>query len=240
VNKLRLLFLCAAAGNAATVLFTGLPANTEYGTYNGFATATIDGTAGQLLICDDYSHTTYVPSGPLAYLVSSLAAPDSLDQVRFKDDAIDRYKQAALLIDRLDSSQSGLLDLTADIQYALWHLFTPSSPVTVTAQTLLAETASRVSSLNPADVDIYQRLEIYTPDITFGSNQEFLRLTPHVPLPPSIVLPPHPIATPEPGPAVLMVAGMLVMIGPLLLRRLSAQIARVKARRDNTPLASEP
>ena len=170
--------------------------------------------------------------------MSSLAAPDSLDHVRFKDDAIDCYKQAALLIDRLDDNHSGLLDLTADIQYALWHLFTPSSPLTVTAQTLLAETASRISSLNPADVDIYQRLEIYTPESTFALNQEFLRLAPH--RTPSVVLPANPAAAPEPGPGALMFAGVLVMIGPLLLRRLSARLLWVRATRDNSPPAFEP
>jgi len=40
---------------------------------------------------------------------------------------IEKYKEAAMLLDGLRQTGHGsLLDLTADYQYALWMLFTPT------------------------------------------------------------------------------------------------------------------
>jgi hypothetical protein len=239
MSKLLFFFVSAAAAHAATVVFTALPVNTRYGTYNGYAAATVDGAPGQMLICDDFAHTTYVPSGPLTYVVSSMAGPDGLHFVRFTENAVERYHQAALLLDGLDHSSAGLLDLTAEYQYALWHLFTPSTPMSVTAETLLAETAVRAAALRPEDMAIYTRLEIYTPSQSFATNQEFLRLagTP----PPFVGLDPPKggVATPEPGPGPLIAVGVLLMaVG--LWRRSPMRSVLAKATRGSSPHVSEP
>ena len=153
VQKLLILgFVSALAAAGSTIQFTGLPINTEFGTFNGFALATVDGSPDQLLICDDFNHTTYVPSGPLMYDASTLGAADPLQYVRFPGgQAMALYEQAALLLDGLQHTGNGqLLDLTADYQYALWHLFTPSVALpTATARTLLQDTAAAVAQGNP-------------------------------------------------------------------------------------------
>ena len=41
---LFLVILSATAAFAETIYFTGLPVNTAFGTYNGFALATVNGT----------------------------------------------------------------------------------------------------------------------------------------------------------------------------------------------------
>ena len=57
-----LLLLPGCYANTVTVYFTNLPATVENGTYNGFSIATVNGIPNQLLICDDYFDTTYMPS----------------------------------------------------------------------------------------------------------------------------------------------------------------------------------
>src|SRR5688572_1503875 len=105
MRKVLLLLISSAAGAfGASISFTALPLNTAYRTYNGFAQATVDGVPAQLLVCDDYDHTTYVPSGPFTYNVSTLAGTSPLQYARFADplaweDSIALYKQAALLVD---------------------------------------------------------------------------------------------------------------------------------------------
>lgn len=208
VRKVLLVLLLGATGAfATTISFSLLPLNTAYGTYNGFATASVDGVPGQLLVCDDYDHTTYVPSGPLTYTLSTLVGSDPLEHARFadpyaRDQSIARYQHAALLVDGMLNS-SPLLNLTADYQYALWHLFTPTValPPTSTAQTLLSETALDVTNVSTRNLDIYSRLLIFTPTAEFGSNQEFLAMS-LVPLTPSSQ---H--AVPEPSAWVLMSIG---------------------------------
>ena len=240
MSKLLFFFLSAAAAHAATVMFTALPANTQYGTYNGYAAATVDGAPRQMLICDDFAHTTYVPSGPLTYLVSSMVGPNPLQFVRFTENAPERYHQAALLLDGLDHATPGLLDLTAEYQYALWHLFTPSTPMSVTAGTLLTETAVRAATLRPEDMAIYARLEVYTPAGSFATNQEFLRLA-RTPPPFVGIDPPKTggVATPEPGPGPLIAFGVLLMaVG--LWRRSPVRPVQVNATRGSSPRVSEP
>ena len=177
------------AGFGTTIQFTTLPSNTEFGTYNGFAPATVDGLPNQLLVCDDYDHITYVPSGPLQYNLSTL---DSLQYARFVNQsfAIEQadYRQAALLVDGLaHSGPSQSPDLTADYQYALWHLFTPGVALNATEQSLFDQTAQSVASNPNAYSDLYSRLRIYTPTQAYQSNQEFLELA-DAPEPPAGVL----------------------------------------------------
>jgi hypothetical protein len=227
VRKLLILgFGSVLAAGASTIQFTGLPINTEFGTFNGFAFATVDGSPDQLLICDDFNHTTYVPSGPLVYDASTLAGADPLEYVRFAGEPqpVALYEQAALLLDGLQHTGNGqLLDLTADYQYALWHLFTPSVALpTATAHTLLRDTAAAVAQGDPRNLEVYSRLKIFTPEEPFATNQEFLQLLDSPPpvvklASPSLVAP-----VPEPSPALLIGAGIALIafaVGSRRMRR---------------------
>jgi hypothetical protein len=238
------LFMTVSAGFADTIQFTGLPANTQYGTYNGYATATIDGIPSELLICDDFDHTTYVPSGPLDYSVSTLTGADPLQFARFADpsqfdSSVAKYEEAAILLNGLrQTGPSLLLDLTADYQYALWMLFTPSvaSP-NATAQTLLNDAASSVQQGGPSNEALYSELRIFTPDAGYSSNQEFLQMAADLTLPPPDLQ--ESAATPEPAPAVLIGIGIVVIGLSVGARRLRKRHQSGVITLDNTPRGSE-
>ncbi|MBZ5618831.1 MAG: hypothetical protein LAQ69_08935 [Acidobacteriia bacterium] len=233
MNKLPtlLLFLIASAGFANTIRVTGLPANTQYGTYNGFAFATIDGAPAQL-ICDDFNHDTFVPSGNMTYNLSTLTGPNPLQYARFVDpnqwdSSIVRYEEAAVLLIGLRQTGPGyLLDLTADYQYALWMLFTPGvTPPNATAQTLLNDAAASVQHSRSSNQPLYSALRIYTPTAAFASNQEFLNFA-------------YPqledtLATPEPSPMILIAIGIAAMTLSGGSRRLR-QLRDAKVRSDST------
>jgi len=178
-----LLLLTASSGWASSIQFVSLPGNTQFGTFNGWVTSTVDGVPLQQLICDDYDHETYVPSGPIDFSVSTLLGDSILQYARFFDskhaaDSITRYEEAAVLLDGLRNTGPGsILDLTADYQYALWYLFTPTVNLpNQTAKTLLSDAARTVAKGDAATLALYSDLVIYTPMAKYSSNQEFLQL----------------------------------------------------------------
>jgi hypothetical protein len=194
IKVLFLIGMCAPGTLAATIQFTALPSDTEYGTYNGYVAATIDGQFNQPLICDDFDHTTYVPSGPLKFNESALAGASPLEYARFS--GLMQYEAAAFLLSGLNSNPGA----TADYQYALWHLFTPSVRLPDSrAQGLLDTAAADVALGGSSASDLYLRLQIYTPAQAYGSNQEFLRLAEAQNTAASI---------PEPAGAVMMAVGL--------------------------------
>jgi hypothetical protein len=228
VHKLLLLLCASGVAAGASIEFTGLPINTQFGTFNGFALATVDGVANQLLICDDFSHTTYMPSGPLTYDGSTLSDSDPLEYARFATQndtsgSAQRYEEAALLLEGLSHTGPGeLLDLTADYQYALWSLFTPSVPLPdVTARTLLSNAEEAALAGSPQNLEVYSRLRILTPSEPFAGNQEFLQL---LDSPPPVTVTGPLLGAPAPEPSSFLLIGLgiallAVGVGGKRLRR---------------------
>ncbi|HLK68735.1 MAG TPA: hypothetical protein VKU19_35130 [Bryobacteraceae bacterium] len=231
-----LFFLTASGGFADTIQFTALPVNTQYGTYNGYASATINGTPLEALICDDFNHETFVPSGPMDFSLSTLTGSNPLQNARFVDPnqqttTINKYEEAAVLLDGLNHTGPGLLlDLTGDYQYALWMLFTPTvNAPNATAQTLLNDAAAAVRANAISTQALYSELRIFTPTAAFASNQEFLQLSASAT---SFDLsdPGGPVATPEAPPSVLFAIGIGAISLSLLVRRfLKREAAEVRA-----------
>jgi hypothetical protein len=190
---------------ADAISFTGLPANTDHGTYNGFVSGTIDGLPFDDLICDDWSHTTYVPSQNLNYNVSVL---DTLEYARFASPGgptaadINNYRAAAILVQGLIDHP----DQVADYQYALWELFTPSAPFYSGAHDLLTDALTLVQGDISGYADLFSRLRIYTPQRDSETNQEFLEID-------------APAPVPEPGSVTLLLL-VMALIASSRIRRL--------------------
>ena len=210
--KLRLVLFAlgvAMAGHASTIILaaTGAPTTDENGNYgstnathNGFITATIGGIANQMIVCDDFTHTTSVPSGNMVYDFSTLGGPNQLQNVRFTGaNEVTNYDEAAVLLAGLyayeatyGSNASG--DTITDFQYAIWNIFDPYNPSTNPGgvkvnsnQSALQSGALYMMSTQAAmlSADVYPFIKIYTPDPEGGSasNQEFMQYI--VPEPPT-------------------------------------------------------
>jgi hypothetical protein len=209
---IKILAICClflSSVHAASIVLTG--------TNGVFLTATVDGQANQLVICDDFYHTSYVPSGPLTYNTSLLTGPNALQYARFQVFAVQRYQMAAFLLDGLSQAGPGsTMDLSTEYQYALWHLFAPSVELpNRTALTLLSNAWESVEAGGLAADLLYSRLRIYTPTYTYRSNQEFLQLL-QAPDPRPWDPPVH---APEPSSAMLMAAGATMISVSYALRR---------------------
>ena len=173
--------------SASTVVFTALPPVFQNGTYNGFATATIDGVPNQLLLCDDDAHTTYMPSDSILYDYSTLTGSNPLQFARFSDhpatmDDLTKYEVAAVLLYELNLAGSANADLVTDYQYAIWNMFDPTTSLFRPNQSALQQAAIDIV-LGKATAPVwlstaYADLAIYTPQSAYASNQEFLGLNP--------------------------------------------------------------
>lgn len=176
---LAALLLSVTACYADTIFFTALPNTNMNGTYNGFATATVNGIPSQLLICDDYDDTTYMPSSSnLIYNELTLVGPNALQYARFNKL---NYDEAAVLVYELAETQSASATTITDYQYALWNLMTPG--VSFVPGRASQEQALQTSALalvgNSADAaflagSVYAYTRIYTPTAAYASNQEFV------------------------------------------------------------------
>jgi hypothetical protein len=171
--------LTACYASTVTMFFTALPATNENGTYNGFSTATVNGIPSQLLICDDYDDTTYMPSSSnMIYDYSTLEGPDPLQYAMFGKA---NYDEAAVLVWELTETPNPSATTIEDYQYALWNLMTPS--VSLVPGRATQEQALQTSALamvsNAADAQfltstVYAYTQVYTPTAAYAGNQEFI------------------------------------------------------------------
>ncbi len=144
--------------------------------------AAVDGQANQQLICDDYDHTSYVPSGMLVYAVSTLTGDRILQSARFIDHqdwsgSVLKYQEAAFLLDgltRAGPSRAG------DYQFALWHLFTPRAALPSSSALRLLNQAAAAAQGGELSEEFYSRLRVYTPTAAYASNQELLQWLPEM------------------------------------------------------------
>ncbi|HMD71898.1 MAG TPA: hypothetical protein VKF41_11170 [Bryobacteraceae bacterium] len=225
LTTLALLSVAACHASDIVLAATGLPSTLENGnygssdeTYNGFAIATIAGTPGQWIICDDYSHDTPVPSGNMLYEASSVGGSGSLANVRFTgSNEVQNYDEAAVLVWELyeyveATGSKASANTITDYQYALWNIFDPYSAsanpsgvqVNANQLALQSEALNLVKTQGAAlSSAVYPNVRIYTPDPNGGSNgsQEFMQAV-----------------APEPGTLPLAVGAMLVAAG-LAMRR---------------------
>src|SRR5450432_2153356 len=105
-TALLLLLLATGLFADSLITFNTLPSTVENGTYNGFVGATIDGLNTKI-ICNDFDHVTYVPSGPSSFVLSTL--PD-VSQTRFQNER--EYDVAAYLLFGDGNTLAGLENIT--------------------------------------------------------------------------------------------------------------------------------
>ena len=114
--------------------------------------------------CVDFSGTTYIYS-PFNVIVSSLSDLTNTKFYDKKDPALSlkQYQQVGWLMYEMQINPTQV----ASIQYAMWSIFTPSTPTYGdSAYWLDAST-----KINPNDYD-FSKMRVYTP--TGSKNQEFI------------------------------------------------------------------
>jgi hypothetical protein len=149
---------------ATTLNLTALPVNTYGGYFVGQAVGNLNGGAPLDVVCDDFNHTSNIPS---SFDVNISTLP-SLEFARFGNDgvALDKYQRAAWLMWQMPLNPSSE---TGPIQFAMWNLFYPGAPDPAgTSEWLGRANAIDVSTFN------YSNIRVYTPTSGFAGNQEFL------------------------------------------------------------------
>jgi hypothetical protein len=246
-------FLTAASATAfastVTITFTSTSTdvsgngttNSQASTLNGETVATIAGFANQLLVCDDFDQTTYVPSSALDYSVNTIASltTSPLD-VDFSNGTLpggtvgavsqtQAYDTVAVLTKELEASGNTVQQIT-DYQYAIWYLMEPAgvdnlnssirdNPLDTAAANDLTTAYNDVrqsgtTNMTAAAVTaVESSLVIYTPTSANSSNQEFVGLN-------------TPVSTPEPSSWLLMAALGLFLGIPQVRSRLGAVLSR--------------
>lgn len=161
-----------AQADTVTMQLTGVNSATQGGYAVGPAMGTVNGTS-ILMVCDDFAHHVSVGQTWTA----TVSTFSDLTNARFVNvtDALAKYQQAAWLFDQFDVHP----DATGDIQYAIWSLFTPSTPASAGATNWL----NLARAVNLSDYD-FSGFRLYTPvDCSKTSPQEFIAKLPGAPVP---------------------------------------------------------
>jgi hypothetical protein len=185
-----------AASNvcAETLNLTTMPVLKANGYYVGAVGGNINGGTKANYYCDDFATSTNVPSS-FAVLVSTLS---NISGTKFysQTDTLKKYQQVGWLMYQMEINPIN----TAAIQFAMWSVFTPSSPTFEDSAAWL-DASTRIDA---ASYD-FSQMRIYTATNTV--NQEFVGG--HVGL----------AAVPEPAEWMLLVIGLGLITYSLLLNR---------------------
>jgi hypothetical protein len=156
------LLLLTCLAHADTLNLTGLPGSIAGGYYVGAAYGNLNGGPTTGFTCDDFSHTTYVPS---SFAVNVSTIPD-LQYAAFKGqpDALAKYEEAAWLLGQIQANPTEV----GNIQFAVWSLFYPATPNLGTGEQAWLFAASNIDR---STFD-FSGIRIYTP--SDSTNQEFL------------------------------------------------------------------
>lgn len=153
----------------ADLYVNNLPVYTYGGYYVGPAGASWQSKAAGWefdIICNDFTSTTHVPSS-FPVLVSAF---NDLSNARFISQGIEKYQRAAWLVDQMYANM-GNGTAVGQIQYAIWELFTASTPNNYGSW----YTAALAADLTNYDFSAFR---VLTPTGSGVSNQEFITRVP--------------------------------------------------------------
>ena len=163
---------CTVNADTVTMRLTGVNSAQQGGYAVGPATGTVNGTP-ITMVCDDFAHHVSVGQTWTA-TISTFA---DLSSARFASlpGAVAKYQQAAWLFDQFAVNPTA----TGDIQFAIWSLFTPSTPAQAGALSWLD--LARNQNLSNFD---FSGFRVFTPvDCSTSSPQEFIAKIPGAPVP---------------------------------------------------------
>jgi hypothetical protein len=161
-----------AHADTVTLQLTGVNPAQQGGYHVGPATGTVNGTP-ITMVCDDFAHRVSVGQTWTA----TVNLFSDLSGARFASlpDALAKYQQAAWLFDQFTLNPAA----TGDIQFAIWSLFTPTTPTSAGVMNWLNLAAGQ----NLANYD-FSGFRVYTPvDCSKNSPQEFIAKVPVAPVP---------------------------------------------------------
>lgn len=171
--------LVTAKADTVTLKLTAVNGAQQGGYAVGPATGSVDGTP-ITMVCDDFAHHVSVGQTWTA-TINTFA---DLSGARFAGlpDAVAKYQQAAWLFDQFTLNPTA----TGDIQFAIWSLFTPATPITSNVLSWLD--LAKQQNLSSYD---FSGFRIFTPvDSSKASPQEFIAKIPgaSVPEPATLLL----------------------------------------------------
>ncbi len=186
-----LFVVCGVVTVRADVLsipYSGLPSYQYGGYYVGPAQGTDNGQGPIDLWCDDFAHTTYVPTTYYAN-VSTVSSPTGARFTSDSDYAVD-YEEIAWLMSQYYSMATKTNQSVGDLQFAIWLIFDPTVTALKTSGALAWVTKAENANLNDYS---YNTVRIFTPTNCSGSgctpgNQEFMSGVPGTPEPSSMAL----------------------------------------------------
>jgi len=158
-----ILTVCPIQVQASVLYLDTLPSQTAGGYYVGYSGGQLDGGSLMGFLCNDFAHTTYIPS----HFEVDISTIPSLQFARFGSDAsaLFKYQEAAWLMLQIDSHPSDI----ASLQYAVWNVFNSSAPDYGTSNAWLALAAA----IDPSQYD-FSSVRIYTATGAGAWNQEFM------------------------------------------------------------------